>query len=335
MTSNAAPLSPAESRPIYIERVNAVIDYIETHLTDDLSLATLAEVAHFSPYHFHRVFGALVGETLNQFISRIRIERAATLLIQHPRRAITDVAVDCGFTNPSSFARSFKESFDMSATEWRAGGFQAYEREPGGTIRDVIGNLGLIDEDYGIIAAHPVGPDGVAAWSVRAGTLGTATVSVEQVPDLLVAYVRHTGRYQGLADIFADLFARLMTWAQPRDLIGPDTLVLSVYHDNPSITEDDRLRVSACITIPPGTETSGDVGQMTVPGGRFAVGHFELGDRDYPEAWYTLAGGWLPESGYEPDDRHPYERYPVDEAPADPDNQRVDICLPVRPLWRY
>jgi len=335
MTNDTAPPSPAESRPIYIERVNAVIDYIETHLADDLSLATLAEVAHFSPYHFHRVFGTLVGETLSRFISRLRIERAATLLIQHPQRTITDIAVDCGLTNPSSFARAFRDAFGMSASEWRDSGFRQYEREPGSTIMDVIGNVGLIDERYGITTSGLQTTDGDPRWEVRGGTLGSVNITLEQIPDLHVAYVRHTGRYQGLADVFTDLFDRLMTWAQPRGLVQPDSLILSVYHDNPSITEDDKLRVSACITVPPGTETSGDVGQLIVPGGRFAVGHYELGHQDYPEAWYTLAGGWLPDSGYEPDDRLPYERYPLDGESTDPDKQRVDICLPVRPLRRY
>ena len=333
-TNNSSP-PLNDSRPIYVERVNAVIDYIEAHLAEDLSLAALAEVAHFSPYHFHRVFSTLVGETLSRFISRVRVERAATLLVQHPDRAITDVAVDCGFTNPSSFARSFRESFGMSASKWRTSGFVEYEREPGETIRDVIGNLGLIDEEYGIIDAHIAPADARPTWTVRAGTLGLVTVTVEEIPALNVAYVRHTGRYQGLADVFADLFARLMTWAQPRGLVGPDSQFLSLYHDNPSITENDRLRVSVCITVPRGTETSGDVGQMVVEGGRFAVGRFTLGDQDYGEAWYSLAGGWLPSSGYEPDDRNPHERYPFDEADADPDKRRVDICLPVRPLRRY
>ena len=63
MSTDTISPSPAESRTIYIERVNAVIDYIEHHLADDLSLSTLADVAHFSPYHFHRVFSTLVGET--------------------------------------------------------------------------------------------------------------------------------------------------------------------------------------------------------------------------------------------------------------------------------
>ncbi len=176
--------------------------------------------------------------------------------------------------------------------------------------------MGLVKADHGIIDAQSIGLDGVPTRRVRAGTLTTATVTVEQIPDLLVACVRHTGRHHEMAGVFADLFARLTTWAQPRDLVGPDTLVLSVHHDSPSITEDGRLRVHACITLPPGTETSGDVGQMSVPAGRFAVGHFELDERHYPEVLYTFAGVWLPDRGYEPDGRHPYERHPVDEAGA-------------------
>ena len=323
------------NRPVYIERVNAVIDYIEANLADELTLAKLADVAHFSPYHFHRVFGMLVGETLNRFIGRLRVERAATLLVQHPHRSITTVASDCGFTNPSSFARTFKEAFGISATEWRDGGYLDYQREPGETIRDVIGNIGSVSAGYGIIDADLQPESGDITWRIRSGSLEPATVTVEELPTLHVAYLRHTGRYQGLGAVFADLFTRLMSWAQPRGFVRAGSWLLALYHDNPSITEDDRLRVSVCITVPPDAETFGEVGQMDVDGGTCAVGHFELGEQDYPEAWYALAGGWLPDSGYEPDDRLPYERYFIGRPASDPTKQLVDICLPVRPLRRY
>jgi AraC family transcriptional regulator len=323
------------NRPIYIERVNAVIDYIEIHLTDDLDLATLADVAHFSPYHFHRIFTTMVGETLSRFIARVRVERAATLLIQHPDRSVTDIAVACGFTNPSSFARAFKEAFGMSASAWRAHGFASYEREPGETIRDVIGSVGHVNETYGLLDTALDSDTGAVTWTVGAGSLGETSVTIEHVPAMRVAYVRHTGRYQGLGEVFADLFTRLMTWAQPRGLVNAQASLLSVYHDNPSITEDDRLRVSVCITVPEGTEVSGGIGQMDVEGGTFAVGHFELGEHGYPEAWYAIAGGWLPDSGYEPDDRLPFERYPIGRTADHPGKHVVEIWLPVRPLRRY
>ena len=184
MSDTGADHQIGSHRPVYMERVNAVIDYIEAHLADQLTLDRLAEVAHFSPYHFHRVFGMPVGETLSRFISRLRVERAATLLIQHPNRAITTIGADCGFTNPSSFSRAFRDAFGMSATAWRDHGCVDYHREPGEPIRDVIGNLGLLDERYGIIAADLDAGSGSVVWRIRTGRLGEATVTVEQLADL-------------------------------------------------------------------------------------------------------------------------------------------------------
>ncbi len=328
-------ITTSARRPVYIERINAVVDYIERHLAEDLTIDRLAEVAHFSPYHFHRVFRALVGETVKQFVNRVRVERAATLLVQQPNTSVTDVGRTCGYGSPSSFARAFREAFGMSASEWREGGYLGYEAAPGLTVRDAIGNIGRLDETYGVAETLYNAASGRTVWRVRAGSLGVVNVNVEQMPDLEVAYVRYTGRYQGMGEVFTDLFNRLMKWAQPRGLVGPNTWVLAAYHDNPSITEDDKLRVSACVSVPADTAASGDVGRMRLAGGTCAVGHFELGEMDYPEAWYALAGGWLPDSGYEPDDRHPFERFPVGATTASPEKEAVEIWLPVRPLRGY
>lgn len=110
-------------REEYIARINRVIDYIETNIDQDLSLEDLASVAHFSPFHFHRVFGAMMGETLNHFIQRIRIEKAAVKLINQPKKSITEIALDCGFSGSATFARVFKATFGMSASQWRDGGY--------------------------------------------------------------------------------------------------------------------------------------------------------------------------------------------------------------------
>ncbi len=76
-------------REEYIARINRVIDHIESNLSDDLSLTSLARIACFSQFYFHRIFKAMVGETLNQFIQRIRIEKAAVHLIGNPKKSIT------------------------------------------------------------------------------------------------------------------------------------------------------------------------------------------------------------------------------------------------------
>lgn len=315
-------------RSTYIERVNAVIDHVEQHLDGDLRLEALTDVALFSPFHFHRIFSNLVGETPSQFVARVRIERAATRLLQRPHQAISIVAEDCGFASASSFSRVFRETFAMSATEWRSGGYRTHERAPGAMHCDPIRDLGMVKEGYGILDLQ-FDP---SVWTIACGSLGTATVTVKHLPTLEVAYVRHTGQYQGMGEIFNGLFGRLVKWAEPLGLMTPDSQVLVVAHDNPSITEDDKLRVSACLSVPEGTTGSGGVGRMKLDGGNYAVGHFELGEADYSEAWYAFVGGWLPDSGYEPDDGYSYERYCSGEQVDAAAKQVVDICLPVRPI---
>ena len=317
-------------RPVYVERVNAAVDYIEQHLDEDLTLEQLAAVAHFSPYHFHRIFGLLVGETLSRFINRLRLERAASLLVQRPGLTITEVATSCGLHNPSSFSRSFRDRFGMSASDWRQGGHLDYEGEE--TAADLVEGMATPAEGYGILGTRPGIGGHRLAWEIACGPLPATSVEIVEMPDLEVAYVRHTGRYQGEVEVFADLFTRLMTWANANGHLHDDSWVLSVYHDNPGITDDDRLRVSACIDVPANTTAGGGIGRMRLDGGPCAVARFELGDQDYPAGWYAVSCGWLPDSGYEPDDRLPFERYPVGAATAAPGTQVVDICIPVRPL---
>ncbi len=77
--------SNAQINDEYKSRINNVIDYIESNLKSEMTLDKLADVANFSSFHFHRIFKTIIGETLNQFIQRIRIEKAAALLINNPK----------------------------------------------------------------------------------------------------------------------------------------------------------------------------------------------------------------------------------------------------------
>jgi len=316
----------SQPRAAYIERVNAAIDYIELHLGEELTLEELAAVAHFSPYHFHRVFSIVAGETLGHFISRTRLERAASLLTTQPARSVTEIGAKSGFPNPSSFARAFKARFGMTATDWRSGGHQDHKPGAGHKHRHD-------DPGFGIDERMPPIPGSLPTWKIRCGGLGPATLTVENLPDLEVAYVRYTGRYQGQVEVFDKLFKRLFAWAEPRGLVKSDSWVLAVYHDNPGITEDGDLRVSVCLDVPPDVAPGGDIGRMKIAGGTAAIGHFVLGALDYSQAWQAMVS-WLPESGYEPADRHPFERYFVGRDSA-PGKELVDICLPVRPLRIY
>lgn len=94
-------ISKEASREEYVARINKVMDYIEKHMEQPLNLCTLSEIASFSPYHFHRIFSYIVGETLNDFISHIRLEKTAQLLQDNSKTAVSDIAFQCGFINVS------------------------------------------------------------------------------------------------------------------------------------------------------------------------------------------------------------------------------------------
>ena len=162
----------------------------------------------------------------------------------------------------------------------------------------------------------------------------TARVDVKNLPDLTVAYVRHIGPYKGDGELFRALWDKLFRWAGPRGLTEQkDMKCLNVYHDNPEITDENNLRTSVCISsVPEATEVSGEIGKMNLKGGKYAVAHFEINVDQYEQAWTYVYGTWLPESGYQPDDRPCFELC-LNNPEEHPEKKHiVDIYVPVIPL---
>ncbi|MBU2046843.1 MAG: AraC family transcriptional regulator, partial [Bacteroidetes bacterium] len=109
----------SEIQTDYNHRINKVFSFIDENLDADLSLEKVAEVAHFSPFHFHRIFKAITGETLNVYLNRRRIEKAAATLIHQKNKSVTEISLQNGFTSNSSFTRAFKKFYGVSPTEFR------------------------------------------------------------------------------------------------------------------------------------------------------------------------------------------------------------------------
>ncbi len=329
----------------YRGRINRAIDYIQSNLDKPLTLALVAESAHFSRYHFHRLFSAITGETLTSYIQRLKMERAAMRLLANPRASITAVALDAGYASPASFARLFKDHFGMSASQWRNGGFKEFRRRRNHQSKNdqTIGNNDIDNAgcswyfDTMHCEAGAARDKMVSSNQSRRRTNMSITagrpVEVRDREPMTVAYVRHIGPYKGDVQLFGNLWKRLMQWAEPRGLLNkPDVQCLSVYNDDPEMTDEGKLRVSVCITVPADTAVEGDVGKMEIPGGRYAIAHFEIGADQYQEAWNYVFGEWLPDSGYQPDDRPCFERCLNDPATHPERKHIIDICIPVKPL---
>jgi AraC family transcriptional regulator len=307
------------TRREYAARMNRVLDYIERHLPDPLDLEHLAGVACFSPFHFHRLFRAWMGETLQAFVHRLRLERAAQLLVFDQSKSISEIALDCGFSSSGTFARAFRTAFGMSAGELRKRKICSANRNP--CEADGSDSLGFSNLPGPAVRNKEI-PMTSSPLDVKVRRLAPATL----------AYIRHSGPYKGDTALFRRLFNELFAWAGPRGLMGPDARYLSLIQDNPNFTPAAKQRLEVALIVPPGTAPDGKVGIKMLEGGLYAIARVYVPIEDYAAQWDRLVADWLPGSGYQPDHRPAMEFY-LNDAATDPEGKYdVEICLPLKPL---
>lgn len=95
----------------YHERMLRVLDHIDRHLDENLSVEALSGVAAFSKYHFHRQFTATFGLSVHRYIQLARMKRASYRLAYRDDQSVTDIAMDAGYDAPDAFARAFRQRF--------------------------------------------------------------------------------------------------------------------------------------------------------------------------------------------------------------------------------
>jgi AraC family transcriptional regulator len=95
-----------------------VIEYLNSHLGDKLTVDRLADVARLSPSHFTRVFREDLGKPPMEYVHELRLERAKKMLLAGDR-TVTEIAMDCGFGSPSYLSACFQQTFKMTPREYR------------------------------------------------------------------------------------------------------------------------------------------------------------------------------------------------------------------------
>ena len=286
--------------------MHAVIDYIDRHLDQNLDLAALAAVAHFSDFHFHRLFRALTGEVLGDYLRRRRLETAAIRLRSQPAVPVLEIALGVGFGSAEAFARAFRARFDSSPSEWRKSKYDQAARKAGQSPRFELRKNG------GSRAKE-------SAMKVRL---------IERSP-VHVAYLRYTGIYgPPISQFWGETVA---PWMETNNLYGRDRFGISL--DDPSVTKPASCRYDACVASPEGEVLTGNPQRKVIPGGRYAALAFEGTGAEIGAAWDSLLRDWLPQSGLQLDARPFFEYYPLDGR-YDPKTGAFscDICVPVAPL---
>jgi len=288
------------TRSDYALRLERVFRWLADHLDDTLDLARLAEVAAMSPYHFHRTYHAMQGETAAETVRRLRLHRAAVELITG-ELPVPRVARRAGYGSQEAFTRAFKAAYGVPPARYRA----SFVPSPTPGRSDKTGPTGAED---------------------AMDTTTTYLATVRETPALRVAALAHHGEYMNIGSTFE----RLMAMAGGQGLLGPWTRSFGIYYDDPASTPREALRSDACVTLPDGKTPSGELQLREIRGGRYAV-TLHVGpyaELHFPYTW--LYGTWLPTSGEEPADAPSIEEYLNDAHIVPPSELRTEIWLPLR-----
>ena len=107
-----------EHKQTYSERVQRVVDHLTKQLDEPFDLEKLAGLAHLSPYHFHRIYRALLGETIHETVRRIRLHRSALDLLDR-NLSIECTARRAGFASQAAFTRAFRKEYGAPPARYR------------------------------------------------------------------------------------------------------------------------------------------------------------------------------------------------------------------------
>lgn len=282
----------ASTRLDYGRRVARAMARIADDPRHAPTLEELAAAAAFSPFHFHRIYRELTGETPAETLARERLSRAAGMLVREAL-PIADVARRCGYGSAAAFTRAFRAAYGIPPAAYR---------------------------DAGGIGAPLAAP--------RHDTEETAMfeVTIREEPALRLACLHHRGAYNGIGTVFD----RLQAWASARGLIGPGTRFIALYHDDPRSVPERALRSEAGLTVAPEVQAADGVHIMALPPTRVAQLVFKGPYAELERAYTWLYRDWLPGSGEEPADQPCREDYLNDCRSLPPSEWLTAVMMPLK-----
>ncbi|MBC2655478.1 AraC family transcriptional regulator [Pseudomonas sp. MSSRFD41] len=304
----------------YTLRMNRVLEHIDQHLDQPLELSDLAQVAHFSPFHFHRLFSAWVGEPLGVYLRRRRLARGAYLLASRPAASILEIALEVGFGSGEAFSRAFKQHFSVSPSTWRDTEPKRWHRRLDDIRERRLRQLRNPDQTH-----IPAFDDPDAFIHLKELTM---KVTIKELPPVRVAYLRYIGAYGPGIGLFWQ--QTVIPWMAENGLLGRARY--GIGHDDPYVTPPEKCRYDACVEVPLDFKGRAPAVVTTLPGGLYAITHYQGKGPDIADTWSELCRDWLPKSGMQPDARPAFELYPLDAWNDRTGDLEFDICFPVKAL---
>jgi AraC family transcriptional regulator len=282
----------------YRRRIARVIEAILMQPGAPHTVESLSAIAHFSPYHFHRVYKSLTGETVAETIQRLRLAEAANRLT-NDLDSVTDVAADVGYESAQAFARAFRKFAGVSPGEFRS------------RQRDLMASRHRLadNKDGGQLAADA----------------HAQTVTTFELSPLTALCLRHDGPTSTIGQTYRLLLR----------LLGIDAASAKNYQTiglctgNPE--ERGSFRYFAGIVCDEDQGPVGSLEPVRLQGGLYAsqrlVGPYAL----IAPTFRALFAGWLPRSAFLADERPALEMYRDPPLSGMKRRSVTDVAIPIRP----
>ncbi|MDD4609774.1 MAG: AraC family transcriptional regulator [Bacteroidaceae bacterium] len=250
------------TRNDYLERINIVRDYISNHLSEEIDLKSLANLANFSPFHFHRIAKALLGESIGSYVGRLRIEAAARLL-RYTNEDITDIAYTVGYQTRNSFSRSFTKCFGITPSDYR--------------------------KKKNNFIAPP---------TKREFPIQLEEPRIVKIAPKNLIYLHLSGNYEEVD--YAAAWQQLWDFVEEEKIEKTAIEQLAFFHDDPHITDLKKLRTDVCLSVPHPVAAKRAIGFKHFQGGKYAVfthlGLSKLLEKEYDGIyldWFIRSGEQL------------------------------------------
>lgn len=308
----------------YIRRIDKALNFIDNHLDQVIRLDDIARASHFSPFHFHRIFHALVGETVNAYVSRKRIEKSAMRLLYQPALNVTQVAEAGDYSSSANFSRAFKNHYGVSPSEFRRARVQ-YLNDNGfskiGNYNSKSGKAVILPQKYSPLVTH-------SALINSDNKEKTLKIIVEDMAEKHIAYLTSDKGYQ-LDSVFAT-WERIIDWADNKGVDSSLSSRFAICHDDPVITPEDKCRYDASIVVNADVEVDAPYTRSIIPAGKYAIAYFK-DDADKISGFISaMCSQWFPDSGFEPDNHPPIFNY-LNDSRVD-DFVEMNVYIKVKSL---
>jgi len=293
----------------YISKVLQIANYIAIHYTKKITVEELSEVSGFSEIHIKDIFENTAGNTLSEYLNKVRINKAAELLIRKPDWPLSYIAVECGFVDVYIFSRIFKQQSGICVTSFR---------------KQYSNNNLNIDFFYKRIFSEK---------QIREDQLNieqSSCVEVKYIKSITVAYIRYGTIDFAKKNLTSRLWNSIDKWITRKRVNYKTAFKYVVIHQSEG---EKMLSTIQCILlgaiIPNDYTTKGIVGKKDLYEGNYLVIKANLTSEEVSKVWKWVYKEWLPKSGYQPENEPRFELY--SKIPNE-EKQFTELFIPLKPL---